>query len=110
MLYKLPGSRNRKIPMLVNIDPITECRSFVNKTLRKSVPTFSRSTSSGKFNTAKEYNTSAHCLISNFSEHLPILNAKDRIKVVDRFFLALRVDNTYYKYIIFMHLCVKYYI
>lgn len=83
------------MPMLVNTDPMTEDRSFVDSVLRKSAPTFSRSTSSGKFSTAKAYNISAHCLISNFSEHLPMLNANDLINVVERFFLAPRVDNTF---------------
>jgi hypothetical protein len=83
------------MPMLVNIDPITENRSLVDSVLRKSAPTFSSRTSSGKFNTAKAYNISAHCLISNFSELLPILNANDLINVVERFFLAPSVDNTF---------------
>lgn len=82
------------MPMLVSIDPITECLSFVDKVLPKSAATFSKSTSSGKLSTAKAYNTSAHCLISILSEHLPMLNANDRIKVIERFFLAPRVDNT----------------
>lgn len=91
----LPESRYRKIPKLVNIDPTTEDLSFEDNVKRKSAQTFSRSTSSGKFSTAKAYSTSAHCLISNLSEHLPILNANDRIKVAERFFLAPRVDNTF---------------
>lgn len=91
----LPRSRYRKIPRLVNIDPITEGLSFEDNVLRKSAQTFSRSTSSGKLRTAKAYRISAHCLISNLSEHLPILNANDRIKVAERFFLTPRVDNTF---------------
>lgn len=95
MFWELPESLYRKIPILVNIDPITEGRLFVGKILHRSALTFSNSTSSGKFNTAKAYNTSAHCLTSNLSGDRPILNANERIRVTERFFLAPRADNTF---------------